>query len=176
VVQISLTLLQPPDLFNHQVFRESGTVRSLLQYREGAASNLDPANHAIKVGLGMRLQVAVQPGRTNLWLGTLLYSRTNANDEGRIGCGQARAKTEDKWRMESVAHATILGEQTANVNSSGTLRFLAIGDTVENEIGRPVLPYPLARVCSGLGPNPQDPWWDRNRTNRKNKPMCFGFY
>jgi hypothetical protein len=61
--------------------------------------------------------VAVQPGCTNLGLGTLLLSRTNADDESRIGCGQARAKTEDKWRMGSVVHTLMLGEYKANINS-----------------------------------------------------------
>jgi len=58
----------------------------------------------------------VQPGCTNLWLGTLLLPPTNADDEGRIGCSQDRAKTKDKWRMESIVHTLILGEHKANVN------------------------------------------------------------
>jgi len=61
--------------------------------------------------------VTVQPGCTNLWLGALLLSRTKADDEGRIGCSQARAKTEYKWGMGRVAHALIIGEHKANVNS-----------------------------------------------------------
>jgi hypothetical protein len=61
--------------------------------------------------------VTVQPGCTNLRLGTLPHSRTNADDGSRIGCGQARAKTEDKWKMESVAHTLILGEHKANIKS-----------------------------------------------------------
>ena len=89
-----------------------------------------------KVGLGMRLDVAVHPGCTNLGLSALLHSRTNAGDESRIGCSQARAKTEYKLRMESVAHALILGEHKANVNSPGTLRFLAIGDAQRYSVGR----------------------------------------
>ena len=47
---------------------------------------------ATRLGFGWRL--TVQPGCTNLGLGTLLHSPTNADDEGRIGCGQGRAKTE----------------------------------------------------------------------------------
>ena len=43
--------------------------------------------------------------------------KTNAGDESRIGCGQARAKTEYRWRMERVAHTLILGEHKANLNS-----------------------------------------------------------
>jgi len=35
----------------------------------------------------------VQPGCTNLGLSALLYSRTNANDDGRIPCGQIPAET-----------------------------------------------------------------------------------
>jgi hypothetical protein len=31
-------------------------------------------------------KLAVQPGCTNLGLSALLYSRTNADDDGRIGC------------------------------------------------------------------------------------------
>jgi len=46
---------------------------------------------------------------------------TNANDEGRIGRRLARAKTEYKWRIGSVAHAFILGEHKANVNSQDHL-------------------------------------------------------
>jgi hypothetical protein len=61
--------------------------------------------------------VAVQPGCTNLGLGTLLCSRTNANDESRIGHRLAPAKTEYKWRLEIVARTLILGEHTANVKS-----------------------------------------------------------
>jgi hypothetical protein len=48
-----------------------------------------------------------------LGLGTLLFSPTSADDKGRIGCGQARAKTKYKWGLESVAHTTIMGEHTA---------------------------------------------------------------
>ncbi len=46
--------------------------------------------------LGIRLAVTVQPGCTNLWLDTLLYSRTNASHDGRIPCGQIPAETECK--------------------------------------------------------------------------------
>jgi hypothetical protein len=46
--------------------------------------------------LGIRLAVTVQPGCTNLGLGTLLHSKTNANDDGRIGGSRARAKAEYK--------------------------------------------------------------------------------
>jgi len=35
---------------------------------------------------------AVQPGCTNLGLGTLLHSRTNADDESHIGCSQSQAR------------------------------------------------------------------------------------
>src|ERR1019366_1702752 len=67
----------------------------LVQYREYAASNLDPDNPAIKVRLGIRFAVPVhpgctnlpvQPGCTNLGLSALLYSRTNADHDGRVGC------------------------------------------------------------------------------------------
>ena len=60
--------------------------------------------------------IAVQPGCTNLGLGTLLHSRTNADDQVHIGCSQVPAKTEYNWGMGSVAHAVILGEHTANIN------------------------------------------------------------
>lgn len=47
-----------------------------------------------------------------------------------IGCSQARAKTEYKCGMGSVAHTPIIGDHTANVSSLRTLRFFAIGDAV----------------------------------------------
>lgn len=45
--------------------------------------------------------VTVQPGCTNLGLGTLLHSRTKADDDGRMGCSQARAQDESKSSMAS---------------------------------------------------------------------------
>ena len=84
------------------------------------------------------LAVTVQPGCTNLGIGTLLHSRTNADDDGRIGGSRARAKAEYKPRMAAFAHTLILGEDTANINSLRALRFFAIGDAVENESGWPV--------------------------------------
>jgi hypothetical protein len=56
--------------------------------------------------LGIRLAVTVQPGCTNLGLGTLLHSRTNADDDGRMGCSQARAQAESKSSMASVCAHT----------------------------------------------------------------------
>ena len=67
--------------------------------------------------IGIRLAVTVQPGCTNLRLGTLLHSRTNANDESRIRCSPARPNTEYKRKMESVAHPLILGEHKTNIKS-----------------------------------------------------------
>jgi hypothetical protein len=55
---------------------------------------------------------AVQPGCTNLGLSALFHSRSNAGDDGRIGCSQARSKTEYKWGMESVAHTLIIASHT----------------------------------------------------------------
>ena len=60
-------------------------------------------SRAIKAELGIRLAVVVHPGCTNspvhpgctnLGLSTLLFSRTNADHDGRVGCSQARAKAE----------------------------------------------------------------------------------
>src|SRR5712692_8995348 len=76
-----------------------------VQYRKCAASNLDPDDPTIKVRLGIRFAVPVhpectnspvQPGCTNLGLSALLYSRTNANHDGRIPCGQIPAETDYK--------------------------------------------------------------------------------
>jgi hypothetical protein len=86
--------------------------------------------------LGIRLAVTVQPGCTNLGLGTLLHSRTNADDDGRMGCSQARAQAESISSTASVcAHTLILGEHTANINSAGALRFFTIGDAVRTRAG-----------------------------------------
>jgi hypothetical protein len=80
-------------------------------------------------GLGFGWRLAVQPGCTNLGLGSLLHSPTNADDQGRIGCSQGRAKTEYKWKMESVPHTMIIGEHKTNVNSlqsCGTMSSLEV--------------------------------------------------
>jgi len=109
-------------------------------YRECAASNLDPDDPAIKVRLGIRFAVPVhpectnlpvQPGCTNLGLSALLYSRTHANHDGHIRCGQIPAETEYKSSTAGVySHTRILGEHTANVKSSPrTLRSFAVGKT-----------------------------------------------
>jgi hypothetical protein len=68
--------------------------------------------------------IAVQLGCTNLGLGTTLHSRTDADDQGCIGCSQARAKTEYEWRMESVEHTLMVGEYKANSFSAGGRRVL----------------------------------------------------
>jgi hypothetical protein len=86
---------------------------SFLQASTPSCSSISPTR--------IRLVVSVQPGCTNLGLGALLCSRTNADHESRIGSRLARAKTEYKWRIGSVAHAFILGEHTANVNSQDYL-------------------------------------------------------
>gem|GEM_PF-7094227 len=39
------------------------------------------------------------------------------DDESHIGCSPARAKTEYKWKMESVPHTLIIGEDKANINN-----------------------------------------------------------
>jgi hypothetical protein len=67
--------------------------------------------------LGFGWRSLCTPGCTNLRLGTLLHSRTNANDESRIRCSPARPNTEYKRKMESVAHPLILGEHKANIKS-----------------------------------------------------------
>src|ERR1035437_10076735 len=86
-------------------------VSGFVQYREYAASNLDPDNPAIKVRLGIRFAVhvhpgctnlPVQPGCTNVSLSPLLQSMTNARDDGCAGCSQARPKTEHKSNMAGV--------------------------------------------------------------------------
>jgi len=79
----------------------------------------------LKVGglgpLGFQLAVAVQPGCTNLWLGSLLHSRINADDGRCIGRSQARAKAEYKPSMaKAFAHLTV-GERKAKVNSLRTI-------------------------------------------------------
>src|SRR5713101_7990216 len=88
-----------------------------VQYRECAASNLDPDDPAIKVRLGIRFAVPVHPectnlpvqsGCTNLGLSALLYSRTNANHDGRIPCGQIPAETEYKSSTAGVYSHTVL--------------------------------------------------------------------
>ena len=82
-----------------------------------ACSNdiLTPVELRGATGLGFGWRLVVQPGCTNLWLGTLLHSRTNADYESYIGGSCARAKAEYKPRMGSVAHRSIIGEQTANL-------------------------------------------------------------
>jgi hypothetical protein len=55
-----------------------------------------------------------------------------------------RPKTNGGWK----AYALKLGEHKANTNGPGTLRFLAIGDAVENETGWPV-PVHFRRARSG---------------------------
>jgi hypothetical protein len=89
---------------------------------------------AVPARLGW-LAVTVQPGCTNLWLGTLLHSRTNADDDGRIGGSRARARLNTNREWPAFAHTLILGEHTTNVNNLPTLRFFAVGDAVENESG-----------------------------------------
>jgi hypothetical protein len=83
-----------------------------VQYREYAASNLNPDNPAIKVRLGIRFAVPVhpwctnlpvQPGCTNVSLSPLLQSMTNARDDGCAGCSQESGKkTEYKSSMAGV--------------------------------------------------------------------------
>src|ERR1035437_6407279 len=95
-------------------------------------------SRAIKAELGIRLAVVVhpgctnspvQPGCTNLGLSTLLFSKTNADHDGRVGCSQARAKAEPNSSTAGVHSRTDI-RRTANDNTLG--RLFAIMGIVES--------------------------------------------
>jgi hypothetical protein len=112
--------------------------------------------------LGIRLAATVQPGCTNLWLGTLLHSRTDADADRCIG-RQVRAKLNTNLEWPSFSHTFILGEHTANINSPSYAAIVCDRgcrcerDRVSNTRS------PRARVCSGSGPDPQDRWEHREQ-------------
>jgi hypothetical protein len=87
--------------------------------------------------LAIRLAATVQPGCTNLWVGTLLHSRADADADRCIG-RQVRAKLNTNLEWPSFSHTFILGEHTANINSPRTLQLFVIGDAVASEIGCPI--------------------------------------
>jgi hypothetical protein len=103
IIPWSLSIIQTRYLRRCRRRTHRRLASGFVQYREWAASNLDPDDPTIKVRLlGIRFAVPVhqsaqnlpvQPGCTNLGLSALLYSRTNANDDGRIPCGQIPAET-----------------------------------------------------------------------------------
>jgi hypothetical protein len=131
--------LPPESVFSFRPECCSASQRNGVQLQTGIAFTFDriPQNgDSCSSSCPKYLRNLADRTRIEYTASALLHSRTNAGDESRIGCSQARAKTEYKWRMESVAHALILGEHKANVNSPGTLRFLAIGDAQRYSVGR----------------------------------------
>jgi len=121
-------------------------VSGFVQYRECAASNLDPDDPTIKVRLGIRFAVPVhpgctnlpvQPGCTNLGLSALLCSRTNANRDGRIRCGQIPAETEYKSSTAGVYSHTDTRRTHGECQADCTHAiFCAWKDAVENRKDR----------------------------------------
>jgi hypothetical protein len=113
----------PPDCFRNEK-RAQYSCTNLHQCiynkytRRSSCSSISPT--------WIRLVVTVQPGCTNLGLGTLFHSKpmpaiTAALVEATVG---QRLNPNRAW--QPFAHASIVGEHKAKVNSAP--RFLAIGD------------------------------------------------